>query len=65
MGDMGFNALRVYTLHYPRFYEVFAEYNEAHPNQPIYLLQGIWLDEDNSSGDLFDLTEAFDDGAKE
>lgn len=65
MGDMGFNALRVYTLHYPRFYEVFAEYNESHPNQPIYLFQGIWLDEDNPSGDLFDLTESFDDGAEE
>jgi len=65
MGTMGVNSLRVYTLHYPRFYKVFAEYNESHPDQPIYLLQGIWLDEDNPSGDLFDSSKSFDAAIEE
>jgi hypothetical protein len=39
------NVLRLYTLHFPPFYEALREWNEAHPEHPLYLLQGIWLDE--------------------
>ena len=67
MGEMGINSLRIYTLHYPRFYEEFARYNLEHPEAPIYLLQGIWLDEENPTGtlDLTGLTESFDIGIGE
>jgi hypothetical protein len=45
MGQSGFNALRVYTLHPPVFYEKLAEYNYRHPSNPLFLFQGVWLDE--------------------
>jgi hypothetical protein len=61
MRDAGFNAIRVYTLHYPRFYSELRAYNLAHPNHPLLLFQGVWLEEElhGYDGDLFDLTDAF------
>jgi len=56
----GVNTLRVYTLHFPRFYEEFAAYNLANPDRPLFLLQGIWLDEEMESEDFFDMTERYD-----
>jgi hypothetical protein len=62
MGEMGVNSLRIYTLHYPRFYEEFARYNTEHPDRPIYLFQGVWLDEDHpvKDLDLYNLTSQLD-----
>jgi hypothetical protein len=68
MASMGFNALRTYTLHYPRFYQALRDYNVAHPEAPLYLLHGIWLDEENPdpyAPDLHYLTEIFDRGIVE
>ena len=48
MSETGFNAVRIYTLHFPRFYSVLDAYNKQHPDSVIYLLQGIWLDEDTT-----------------
>lgn len=45
LAEMNVNVVRVYTLHHPRFYHALASYNLAHPDRPIYLIQGIWLDE--------------------
>lgn len=45
MAEAGFNALRVYTLHPPVFYEKLAEHNSRNPENPLYLFQGVWLDE--------------------
>ncbi|HCC71373.1 MAG TPA: hypothetical protein DEQ09_09530 [Bacteroidales bacterium] len=45
MAETGFNAIRVYTLHPPVFYEKLAEYNAMNPSDPLYLFQGIWLNE--------------------
>jgi hypothetical protein len=45
IGQMGFNSIRIYTLHPPVFYQKLANYNELHPDKPIYLFQGIWLEE--------------------
>ena len=45
MGEAGFNTVRVYTLHPPVFYEKLAEYNQHHPERPLLLFQGIWLEE--------------------
>lgn len=57
MAETGFNAIRVYTLHPPVFYEKLAEYNAENPSDPLFLFQGIWLDEinDGSSADEYDL----------
>lgn len=58
--SMGFTAVRIYTLHFPRFYEALRDFNAAHPDTPLYVLHGIWLDEDYpqqpASLDLHDLT---------
>ena len=45
MSEMGVNAIRVYTLHYPRFYERLHFFNVTHPDKPLYVFLGIWLDE--------------------
>jgi hypothetical protein len=65
MSELGLNAIRTYTLHHPRFYQAFAHYNRNHPDKPLWLLHGVWLDEENNSGDLFDHTQAFDEGIRE
>jgi hypothetical protein len=57
MAQTGFNAVRVYTLHPPVFYEKLAEYNMENPSDPLFLFQGVWLDEitDGSSADQYNL----------
>lgn len=62
---MGVNTIRIYALHYPRFYEELARYNSTHRDAPLYLLHGAWLDEVNQSGDLYDLTASFDANIRE
>lgn len=67
MRDAGFNTIRVYTLHYPRFYEELREYNLANPNHPLLLFQGVWLEEEfhGFTGNLFDLTDFFNNEMEE
>jgi hypothetical protein len=57
--EAGYNTIRIYTLHYPRFYEELEQYNLAHPVSPLLLIQGIWLDENETAADLFAQTQAF------
>jgi hypothetical protein len=54
MTDMGVNTLRIYTLHYPRFYEALAEHNRENPDNPLYILHGIWLHEEFEGLDLLE-----------
>jgi hypothetical protein len=58
IADAGFNSVRVYTLHPPVFYEKLANYNQRHPDKPLLLFQGVWLDdiEDSSDPASYDLT---------
>lgn len=51
MTAAGFNSVRVYTLHPPVFYEKLAEYNSENPDNPLYLFQGIWLEEIENGSD--------------
>ncbi len=60
MGELGFNAIRVYTLHYPAFYEELARYNRQNPSRPILLFHGVWLDEELPQADFYTFTEEFD-----
>ncbi|MBE0649069.1 MAG: T9SS type A sorting domain-containing protein [Bacteroidales bacterium] len=59
--ETGFNVIRIYTLHFPRFYEVLDSFNLAHPQDPLLLIQGIWLSEGFTGyqDDLFSLSETF------
>ncbi|WP_232299523.1 hypothetical protein [Pontibacillus chungwhensis] len=42
MKDMGVNTVRIYTIHEPVFYESLVEFNQNHPEDPLYFIQGIW-----------------------
>lgn len=43
MGALGIRSVRIYTIHPPAFYSELRRYNEAHPEAPLYLLQGVYL----------------------
>lgn len=58
--EAGYNAIRLYTLHYPRFYEALKEFNDNNPGNPLYVIHGIWLGEQDAPVDLYTLTDEFD-----
>ena len=43
------NAIRVYALHPPEFYQALKEENDAHPRKPIWLFQEVWTELPGSS----------------
>ncbi|MBW3110926.1 hypothetical protein KYJ26_03670 [Bacillus sp. MCCB 382] len=45
IGAMNANALRIYTIHPPEFYEAFYEYNQM-ADEPLYLFHGVWVNEE-------------------
>lgn len=45
IGEMNANAIRIYTIHPPHFYEALAEYNRT-SEENIYLFHGVWLNEE-------------------
>jgi len=56
----GFNCIRLYTLHYPRFYEILDSFNNINKQNPLLFIQGIWLDEkEDDSLDLYSMTDDF------
>lgn len=63
MREAGFNVIRLYTLHYPHFYQVLDSINDANPQKPVFIFQGIWLDEEpvGYTHDLYELTTIFDE----
>lgn len=65
--DAGFNSIRIYTLHYPRFYRELRRYNLENSQYPLFLFQGIWLEEqiDGYDEDLFFLTDTFEQETRE
>jgi hypothetical protein len=67
IGEMGANTIRVYTLHPPSFYNALKDYNEQH-DDPIYLLHGVWIDEEplEESLDAFipEITKEFQEEMK-
>jgi hypothetical protein len=67
MKEAGFNTIRVFTLHYPRFYDALRAYNLQHPDDPLYLMQGVWLEQelDGFEDDFYNLTDHFDQEIRE
>jgi hypothetical protein len=57
----GFNCIRLYTLHYPRFYEVLDSFNLANAQNPLLFIQGVWLNEEltDYDNDLTFMTDTF------
>ena len=43
MAELGVNAVRVYTIHPPGFYEALAEHN-ALAAKPLWLIHGVWTE---------------------
>ena len=60
--DLHANAIRVYALHPPAFYQALREENLAHPEAPIWLFQEVWT-ELPESNDFWDraFTRGFED----
>ncbi len=56
------NAIRLYALHPPAFYQALRDENVAHPEAPIWLFQEVWTELPDSN-DFFD--PAFDQGFKD
>eukprot|EP01135_Chromosphaera_perkinsii_P000886 Nk52_evm49s152 gene=Nk52_evmTU49s152 len=56
------NVVRVYTILPPDFYSAVLEYNtQMSPNDPIYVLQGVWTPEEELSGEDGDGRNAFEE----
>lgn len=51
---MHINTIRVYTLQAPAFYRALANFNELHPDEPLWLLHEIWPEEHPPNDDLLD-----------
>ena len=47
MGRLGVTVLRVYTVLPPAFYEALEAYDLAHADDPIYLVQGVYLPDES------------------
>ena len=46
IADMNANAIRIYTILSPAFYQALFEYNML-TDKPLYILQGIWVNDEN------------------
>ncbi|MFA6617771.1 MAG: T9SS type A sorting domain-containing protein [Candidatus Neomarinimicrobiota bacterium] len=65
MAQNDLNYIRTYTLHFPRFYEELEKYNLAHPEKPLFLIQGVWLDEEYEGDLISGQSIKFDDDIAE
>lgn len=56
-----FNCIRLYTLHFPTFYEELRNYNLENPQQPLFFFQGVWLNEELAGykSNLYMLSDTF------
>lgn len=62
MVDAGINAVRVYTLHMDFFYDALYDFNTSREQNgltPLYVMHGIWLDENSPAVDLYTVTSDF------
>jgi len=52
IAEMNANTIRIYTLHPPGFYRALGKYNEKHPDKPLYILHGVWINEEGLADSL-------------
>ena len=60
ISDMNAEAIRVYTILTPNFYNALYEYNK-NSQKPLYLFQGIWINEE----DMVNISNAYDPQIKD
>ena len=56
VSDMGANAVRLYTLLPPAFYQALARHNRERPQRRLWLIQGVWTElppDDDYDGEAF------------
>jgi len=58
--EAGYNTIRLYTLHFPGFYHELKQYNLENPQNPLLVMHGVWLEENETVTDLFEQTASFD-----
>jgi len=46
IGDLGARVVRIYTILRPAYYDALAAYNAAHPKDPLFFIQGVWIPEE-------------------
>ena len=56
MGELGATSVRIYTILRPDFYDALRAYNLAHTQDPIFVLHGVWIPED----EILQTQNAFD-----
>ncbi|MGK5680677.1 hypothetical protein [Actinoplanes sp. URMC 104] len=58
MSWLGLRVVRIYEIHPPAFYQQLAAWNEANPQRPLYLMQGVALPDETyvEKRNLFDKT---------
>ncbi len=44
MADMNANAVRVYTVHPPAFYDALHDWNVQNPDRLLWLIHGVWTE---------------------
>ncbi|HEX6911985.1 MAG TPA: tetratricopeptide repeat protein, partial [Longimicrobium sp.] len=44
MAGMGANTVRVYTIHPPHFYGALYEWNRRNPDDPLWIIHGVWAE---------------------
>ncbi|HUP90396.1 MAG TPA: hypothetical protein VM100_13650 [Longimicrobiales bacterium] len=44
MHDMGVNAVRLYTVHPPAFYQALLDFNRANESSPLRIIHGVWTE---------------------
>lgn len=52
MKAIGLNTVRVFTIMNPDFYRALYTYNTAHPQDPLFLFQGVWVNEEKAANSL-------------
>lgn len=54
--ELGANTIKIYTIADDEFYAALYEYNEINKENPLYLMQGVWIDDEiyTSCEDAFD-----------
>jgi hypothetical protein len=46
VGELGARVIRIYTILRPDFYDALDAYNQAHPQDPLFFIQGAWIPEE-------------------